>query len=105
MGWPKAVRELPYSAAVPTASFAPPTVIAPSLKRPMLRMLKAILWPFPISPSWFSFGITASVRMSGVVLLPLMPAFFSSAPTLTPGIPFSTTKAVKCSPSTLANVM
>ena len=79
--------------------------IAPSLKRPMFRMLKAILWPLPISPSRFSFGITASARMSGRVLLPLMPVFFSSAPRLTPGIPFSTMKAVKCSPSTLAKVM
>ncbi len=59
----------------------------------------------PISPSWCSFGITASARMRGLVLLPLMPVFFSSAPRLTPGIPFSTMNAVKCSPSTLANVM
>ena len=36
---------------------------------------------------------------------PLMPVFFSSAPRLTPGIPFSMMKAVKCSPSTLAKVM
>ena len=50
-------------------------------------------------------GITASVRISGRVLLPLMPVFFSSAPRLTPGIPFSTMNAVKCSPSTLAKVM
>ena len=38
-------------------------------------------------------------------LQPLIPVFFSSAPRLTPGIPFSTMKAVKCSPSTLAKVM
>ena len=105
MGCPKAVRELAYSVAAPTASLAPALVMAPSLKRPTLRMLKAILWPFPISPRRFSFGITASARMRGLVLLPLMPVFFSSAPRLTPGIPFSTMKAVKCSPSTLAKVM
>ena len=105
MGCPNAVRELPYAAATPTVSFAPPVTMAPSLKRPTLRMLKAILWPLPMSPSRFSFGITASVRMSGRVLLPLIPVFFSSAPRLTPGIPFSTMNAVKCSPSTLAKVM
>ncbi len=32
-------------------SLAAPTAPAPSLKRPMLRMLKAILCPWPISPS------------------------------------------------------
>jgi hypothetical protein len=34
-----------------------------------------------------------------------MPVFFSSAPSETPGIPFSMMKAVKRSPSTFANVM
>ncbi len=71
----------------------------------MLRMLNAILWPLPISPSRFSFGITASLRISGRVELPLIPVLRSSGPTLTPGIPFSMMNAVKCSPSTFANVM
>jgi hypothetical protein len=102
---PNAVRPFPYCTAAPRASFDPPVVPAPSLKRPMLRMLKAILCPFPISPSRFSFGITASCRIRGRVELPLMPVFFSSAPRLTPGEPLSMMKAVKCSPSTLANVM
>ena len=87
------------------ASLAPPVTPAPSLKRPMLRMLKAILWPLPISPRRFSLGILASWRIRGRVELPLMPVFFSSAPSDTPGEPLSMMKAVKCWPSTLAKVM
>ncbi len=80
-------------------------VPAPSLKRPMLRMLKAILCPLPISPRRFSRGTLASDRISGRVELPLMPVFFSSAPRETPGVSLSMMKAVNCSPSTFANVM
>jgi hypothetical protein len=105
MGCPNAVRELPYPAAAPTASFAPPVAIAPSLKRPMLRMLKAILWPLPISPRRFSLGMRASARIRGRVEEPLMPVFRSSGPSDTPGMPFSMMKPLKCSPSTLAKVM
>ena len=105
MGRPKAVRPRAYSTAVRSAPLAPPVHPAPSLKRPMFRMLNAILCPLPISPSRFSRGITASARINGRVELPLMPVFFSSAPRLTPGEPLSMMKAVKCSPSTLANVM
>ncbi len=104
-GWPKAIRDLPYATALRIASLAPPVTPAPSLKRPMFRMLKAILWPLPISPRRFSLGICASLKISGQVELPLMPVFFSSAPRETPGVPFSMMKAVKCSPSTLAKVM
>ena len=47
----------------------------------------------------------ASARIRGRVEEPLMPVFFSSGPSDTPGLPFSMMKPLKCSPSTLANVM
>ena len=56
MGWPKARRLLPYSMALPRAMRAPPVTPAPSLKRPTFRMLKAILWPLPISPEEVLLG-------------------------------------------------
>ena len=81
----------------------PPTANAASLSRPTLRMLKAILWPLPISPSTFSDGILASSKISGVVELPRSPSLCSSRPAVNPGVPRSTMKAVNLSPSTLRN--
>ena len=60
--------------------FAPPMQDAPSLKRPMFRMLNAMMWPRPISRSRFSFGTWQFSKKIGAVELPLMPIFFSSAP-------------------------
>jgi len=51
------------------------------LRRPTFKMLKAILWPLPISPRTFSTGTLQSSKMSGVVELPRMP----SAPLGEPG--------------------
>ena len=73
---------------------APPTHMAPSLKRPMLRMLKAMMCPLPISPSRFSTGTWQSVRIRGHVEDPRMPILCSSAPIEKPGKVFSTRKAV-----------
>src|SRR5438309_1725687 len=77
------------------ATRAPPTHIAPSLKRPTLRMLKAITCPLPISPSTFSAGTLQSFRMMGQVDDPRMPILCSSAPMENPGKLFSTKNAVK----------
>ena len=84
---------------------APPTQLAPSLKRPTLRMLNAMMCPLPISPSTFSTGTMQSFRISGAVDEPRMPIFFSSAPTEKPGKVFSTRKAVNFSPSILAKMV
>ena len=64
---------------------APPTQAAPSLKRPMFRMLNAMWWPLPISPSRFSTGTLQSARISGQVDEPRMPSLCSSAPDREPG--------------------
>ena len=87
------------------ASLAPPVVLAPSLKRPTFRMLKAMWWPLPISPSTFSTGTSTSSKVMAQVEEPLMPIFFSSAPMVTPGAVRSTMKPVKCSPSIFAKRM
>ena len=71
---------------------APPIAPTPSFQRPMLRMLKAILWPCPIVPSTFSAGTAQSSRMSGQVELPRMPSLCSSGPTVRPGALRSTRK-------------
>src|SRR5664279_1258067 len=84
---------------------APPTQLAPSLKRPTFRMLNAMMCPLPISPSTFSTGTLHSFRMSGAVEEPRMPIFFSSLPTAKPGKSFSTRKAVNFSPSILAKTV
>ena len=53
---------------------------APSFRRPRFRILNAMMWPRPISPSRFSTGTGTLSKKTGVVELPLMPIFFSSAP-------------------------
>src|ERR1035441_3606069 len=60
---------------------APPTQAAPSLKRPMFRMLNAMWCPLPTSPSRFSTGTWQSARISGQVEEPRMPSLCSSGPT------------------------
>ena len=64
-------------------------------------MLKAILWPLPISPSTFSTGTLQSSKMRGVVELPRIPSLCSSRPWENPGVPRSTIIAVNFSPSIL----
>ena len=64
---------------------APPTAPTPSFKRPMLRMLKAILCPWPIVPSTASTGIVQSSRKSGQVELPRMPELVLLGPDRQPG--------------------
>ena len=84
---------------------APPTAPTPSFQRPMFRMLKAILWPWPMSPSTLSTGIVQSSRKSGQVELPRMPSLCSSGPIVRPGALRSTKKPVNFSPSTLAKTV
>src|SRR5437016_8512018 len=88
-----------------SATRAPPTHIAPSLKRPTLRMLEAITCPVPISPSTFSAGTLQSFRMMGQVDDPRMPILCSSAPMENPGKLRSIRNAVNFSPSTLAKTV
>jgi hypothetical protein len=71
----------------------------------MFRMLKAMRWPLPTSPSRFSAGMRASSKVSGQVELPRMPILCSSAPMVNPGVSRSTMKALNLSPSTLAKTM
>ena len=84
IGWPNCRRSRRTSPTSPMAALHPPVHIAPSLKRPKLSMLNAILWPLPISPSRFSAGTGASCRMTGVVDEPCRPILCSSLPLLTP---------------------
>ncbi len=105
MGLPKAFRSLAYGAASATTLRQPATQVTPSLSRPMLRMLKAMRCPLPISPSRLPTGIRASSKMSGRVELPRMPILCSSGPVVNPGASFSTMKALNFSPSTLAKTM
>src|ERR1035441_8145094 len=83
----------------------PPTHIAPSLKRPTFKMLKAITCPLPISPSRFSAGTLQSLRMMGHVDDPRMPILCSSAPTEKPGKFLSTRNALNFSPLILAKTV
>ena len=61
--------------------------------RPPSSVVMAILKPLPTSPSRFSFGTMQSSKTSSQVEEPRMPIFFSWAPTLNPGKPFSTMNA------------
>ena len=63
------------------------------------------MWPRPASPSRFSTGTWTLSKKTGVVELPLIPIFFSSAPVDTPGKARSTRKAENCSPSILAKTV
>ena len=103
IGTPNCLRVAAYLAASPSDIRAPPSVIAPSLKRPKLSTLNATLWPLPTSPSTASAGTFTSWRITGVVEEPCRPSLCSSLPEVTPAQARSTRKAVKCSPSTLAN--
>ena len=104
-GCPNWWRCLVYGTACFIVILAPPIVLAPSLKRPTFRMLKAMWWPLPISPSTLPAGTFTSSRMMGQVLEPLMPILCSSGPIVTPGDFRSTMKAVNLSPSIFANTM
>src|ERR1017187_6550439 len=84
---------------------APPTQAAPSLKRPMLRMLNAMWCPLPTSPNRFSTGTWQSARISGQVEDPRMPSLCSSEPIEKPGVLRSIRKAENFSPSTLAKTV
>ena len=71
----------------------------------MFRTLKAILCPFPASPSRFSTGTFASSRMTCAVEEPFNPIFSSSGPTETPGNRLSTRNAENRFPSIFANTV
>ena len=103
--FPNCLRSSAYCAPARSAHFIPPTANAPSLSRPTLRMLKAILWPLPISPRTFSTGTLQSSKMSGVVELPRRPSLCSSRPWVKPGMPRSTIIAVNFVPSILRKTM
>ena len=105
MGRRNCSRSLAYWRATARQSLAAPTEPAPSLKRPMLRMLNAILWPCPTWPSTLPAPTRASSRITWRVDEPRMPSFFSSGPVESPGVLRSTRKAVKCSPPTLAKTV
>ena len=83
--------------------FAPPTQYAPKVKRPAFSVLNATMCPRPASCSRFSLGTGEFSKIIGVVELPLMPIFFSSAPEENPGVPRSTMKQENFSPSIFAN--
>ena len=103
IGWPNCFRSAAYFAASAIATYAPPLHMPPSLKRPKFNTLNATLCPLPTSPSRFSAGTFTSCRISGVVDDPCRPILCSSLPLETPANARSTMKALKCSPSTLAN--
>src|SRR5215475_11853551 len=79
---PKALRSRVYFEAVASTCLAPPTQLAPRVKRPEFRMLKATMWPRPISCSRFSLGTLQFSRNTGVVELPWIPILCSSLPGL-----------------------
>ena len=87
------------------AFLLPPITMAHNLNRPMFKTLKAILCPFPISPSRLSFGILTFSKNTCRVLDPLIPSFISSSPSVSPGVSFSTIKQENSSPSTFAKTM
>ena len=53
---PNALRSLAYFERAREHVLAPPTANGPSFSRPRFRMLNAMMWPRPISPSTFSTG-------------------------------------------------
>src|SRR5712671_2860003 len=65
--FPNALRSLAYFEEVISTCFEPPTQEAPSVKRPAFKMLKATMWPRPISCSRFSLGTLQFSRKIGAV--------------------------------------
>src|SRR5258706_4945720 len=63
-------------------------------KRPPSRVDSATLYPSPSLPMRLVADTSQSVKISSQQAVALMPSFFSSLPTLKPGVPFSTTRAV-----------
>ena len=88
-----------------SACLAAPVAAAQSFSLPMFSILKAMMWPLPISPSRLSLGITQFSKKSCLVLDPLIPILCSSSPKVRPGVPRSTMNALNLSPSTLANTV
>ena len=83
----------------------PPKANGPILYLPAFKTLKAIKCPCPFSPSRFSTGTFTFSKNTCLVDDPFIPSFFSSAPKVNPGIPFSRMNPVKSLPSILANTM
>src|SRR5260370_24006397 len=100
---PNAVRSFEYFDDASRIFFAPPTQYAPNVKRPAFNVLNATTWPRPGSCNKFSFRTGQFSKNIGVVELPLMPIFFSSAPEENPGVPRSTMKQENFSPSIFAH--
>src|SRR6478672_8378167 len=70
-----------------------PTACAPMVGRVWSRVASAVLKPVPSSPMIRSPGMRQSSKYSSVVGEPLMPSFFSLAPTANPGSSLCTTNA------------
>ncbi len=96
---------LAYSTVPLNERLAPPIAAAHNFKRPMLRILKAILCPLPTSPNKFSTGTLQSWKYNCTVEEPLMPILCSSGPCVNPSVPLSTIKPVNLSPSTFAKTV
>ena len=105
MGDPNALRSLAYFRQMDNTFFAALNAPGPSLSRPILRMLNAMMWPRPTSPNTFSTGTLTLSKYTAVVELPLIPILRSSAPLVTPGKLRSTRNAVNFSPPTFAKTV
>ena len=71
-----------------------PSACAAMPGRDLSSTFIAILKPSPSSPSRLAAGTSQSAKISSTVGEPRMPIFFSSLPTVNPGVPFSTTNAL-----------
>src|SRR5262249_23875601 len=80
-------------------NWAPPSEQAAMLSRPPSSALMAILNPSPSAPTRFAAGTRHASNITMVVGCECQPSFFSCAPKLSPGVPFSTRKQeMPCGP-------
>ena len=95
MGWPNCFRSFAYATATSSAAWARPTETAPTNGRAESSVCMAIRKPWPSRPTRLLSGMTTLSRISSQVLEGRMPILSSLRPTLKPGVPFGTMKAVR----------
>ena len=94
-----------YSILLLSDIFAPPIAAAQSFKRPIFKILNAMICPLPTSPNKFSTGTLQSWKYNCTVDEPLIPILCSSGPCVNPSMPRSTINVENLSPSTFANTV
>ena len=94
IGRPHCTRSMAHSRATLVAHFEAPTAIAISARRPVFRVLSAILSPSPSRAIRFSSGTNTSLRSVTEFSIPRIPMNALRCRTVMPSVLYGTTNAL-----------